>query len=436
MVLLVLLASITVRRDGGLQPWEPSLLAAIFLGATFVARPVQLLWGGTGSLWQGQSDLMSSLPAANIAVFVFLLTASSAFLLTARHEPALAPMPITWSRTDLRIAVTVAAMGAVASLLIVAGSLSGIVALVTNSFGRRSLLESRFYLLFPIYGMVAVALFFVAAFAQRRIGPVAFVSAIVACSALLLPLGGRGEFLKLGLMALGTWQAFGRRVRAPAMIAAVIVAYLIISVGFALRLTTGPTEQLGRERLGTVSVSPQVLVPSVVRDGFTGFDRFAFALPRIPDDIPFQGWTSFGRLLAAPVPRAMWPGKPGLSEASITARLFGTDVGRYPITVVGQAWLQAGIAGLILMGGVQGLIWSFIRGRMYAARTATGRVGCVVASVTLFGALDNLSIVQFVMRIVPVVVLGNILERSVGSTRVRRNEVPWRLEEVSPVSVG
>jgi hypothetical protein len=85
-----------------------------------------------------------------------------------------------------------------------------------------------------------------------------------------------------------------------------------------------------------------------VEAGFTGVDRLMVVLDGVPGEIPYQWGTTYLRLLAVPIPRSLWPSKPGMSEATVYAPLFGTDVGMFPASYIGDLHVNGDVLGVVV----------------------------------------------------------------------------------------
>jgi hypothetical protein len=133
---------------------------------------------------------------------------------------------------------------------------------------------------------------------------------------------------------------------------------------------------------------------------------------RTPSLYPYEHGRRWMRApLAAAVPRALWPGKPSLSNgAEIAVKYGGAPAGTtgtsMPSTMVGDAWIQFGwlgvIAASLALGAVFRLVYTWVVRRGSAGWTIAL---CFVAADSLFnGGLDLASLLTSAAR--ELIVLG------------------------------
>jgi len=113
---------------------------------------------------------------------------------------------------------------------------------------------------------------------------------------------------------------------------------------------------------------------------------------RTPSIYPYEHgrrWTLAP--LAAAVPRALWPGKPSLSNGSEIAFKYGGAPTAYgtsmPATLVGDEWIQFGWLGVIFASLVVGAIYRVVYTWVARRRNAGWTIAlCFVVPTFLFGA--------------------------------------------------
>jgi hypothetical protein len=421
---VVLLAAITAsaalvlvvarRAHGRVAFWQASTVGVLFFFLTNVARPVQLLWRGADeTLHEHGPDVLAHGTRTLEAALLELLVALVTYWLLVLREPPRTIVP-TWSSTRRVVAVAVAAaasLGGVLALSVLGGGLGEI---FTHLFTRRENLAGHFYFTLLVYCLPACVLYLVYDRAYRRIRSPLLLGTGLLSLLVILPLGGRAEYLILGTGVLAVWQVCGRRIRWPAVLGLAVIAGVVVSGGLALRLRTSDDPTIGRERLSEFSISPTRLVPTVVEDGFANFDRSSFAMAHIPGEVPYQGLTNYWRLAAAPIPRAVWPDKPAQTEANVTAALFGTTIGSNSLGPVGGAWLEGGWLGVAVAGVVTGGLWALLGAWVCRASNLLSRTLAIGTSFFFSFGVGNQALVDGSRRALPVLVVGLLI----GSRRL------------------
>lgn len=377
--------------------WEPARVGAIFLILTFVVRPLQLHWRG---------DLNDSDVRPLVMSFAFCSLAATAYLAVRKRVAFPLPHPLPWPTSAVGGPVIAALALAGGGILFATSGSGGPLAVVADAANRRDNLEGQYYFLSLIAFAEASALLVVAEVAFRRRSWRWALPILGAVAILLLPRGSRGDYLRFGLLLLGTWHVCGRETSRRAALAAAFAGIVIVSLGLELRLAT---RFEGREVEPFAVLDVRRSAPKLIDDGFTGYDRFRIAVPAIPEIIPHQYWTTYGRLVTAPLPRSFFPNKSPVSEASVTGPLFRTVVGRYPIGPVGVAWLQAGWLGIVVNAVTLGLLWAVIHWRISSSGGVERRIIWLVIGASTFAGLDNLAILQTMIRVTATVMLFHLV---------------------------
>lgn len=399
---------------GRVALWQSSTIVVGYFWLTYVARPTQLLWrGGSATAHESGSVVLPHGGRVLEAAALQLLCALVAYRAAVRCE-SLNPVMPTWTPSRRRLAVAAAATLALLGIGLLAVIEGGIGTVFTSAFRRRELFAGRFYISALVYFGPAMLVFVVYEAARGRVRLQTAAAIGVLAAFVMIPLGQRGEFILLGVSSLAAWQAAGRRVRLTFIPLAMAAVAIVITGGLGLRQSQSSDPTVGRSTLSRLSLDPRAAAAAAVEDGFTNFDRAAYAMPKIPSVVPYEGLSAYARLLAAPIPRGIWPGKPGLTEANATAGIFGSTTGAFTLGPVGGAWLQAGWLGVLFAGIVGGILWAATGHLVAAARTITGRLVGITASLQLLFGASNLDIVYVSFRVLPVVVIGLILQGARG----------------------
>ncbi len=102
-----------------------------------------------------------------------------------------------------------------------------------------------------------------------------------------------------------------------------------------------------------------LVMDRVVGSGnFFPFIRTGVIVDRVPELVDYQRGATYATLLALPIPRQVWPAKPTISIGKfIKSEVYGrrTGVGGYPPGLVGEAYLNFGLAGVPLITFLTGM---------------------------------------------------------------------------------
>jgi hypothetical protein len=209
-------------------------------------------------------------------------------------------------------------------------------------------------------------------------------------SVLLLVLGIAGPYLKGGrqdvltplvvllivVIATRHRRTSGRRDISVKMIALVI----LIVVG-----TAGATIATNSRRATVVNGGQSPSITSTLVEKPQLFDSLLIAVAREPRP---QGLEIYGRVLAAPIPRAVWPDKPFSYDYGFRQRHFPAYEDAIPISLVGTSFVSFLAPGAVLAG-------LLVASLALAAEALLGRRGqrsILVAAIVAILILDLLRI--------------------------------------------
>jgi len=124
-------------------------------------------------------------------------------------------------------------------------------------------------------------------------------------------------------------------------------------------------------------------------------------LARVPGTVDHLYGSSYLAVLTLPVPRGLWPGKPGMVGGRVGRTFFGTRAG-VPPTAVGEAYWNFNIPGVLFAFAVLGMFHAWVV-RWYLAYHDKP-VFAVIYVLTLFSVLEPSSeaLVSMLMTLIPV----------------------------------
>ena len=359
------------------DPFEPMVLFAIAYGAMFVARPAAIMVHGESYFWG--LDILPTMPRALVITLLGAVAFVTGYELHAGRwvAEALPAAPAVNARIAALTASGIAVLGLVALLMFLPLS-NGVDSLRVLTGGRggelaRLLEDQSTYLWYGSLVFAPAALVLIALFLRDRRPLIGIAGLLVSALALVrvAPVGGRIVLLPLlgGLLVL----VYVMREKRPGPLllagiasAALLGSYFIIHIRDPNdSLTVGTAAEDLRER-------PYVVFDPVLRSADAEMIlALSAALSVIPDELPHRyGGATVGNLLARPVPREVWPGKPRPPGETVVATVWpdlypNLNPAFSPLLAFYWDLGLAGVAiGMVLFGiGARALYEWFIRHR-------------------------------------------------------------------------
>jgi hypothetical protein len=277
-------------------------------------------------------------------------------------------------RSTLRVRTAIV-LGVVGSLYVLADGL-------TMGIGSRSFSA----------GAVATPLT-ILGWCSAPVPPALWLAGYRRLSVLLLVLNLAGPYLKGGrqdtltplvvllivMIATRHRRTSGHRdisVKTVALVILVVVAAVGVTIATTSRRATVDAAVSGGK-------SPSIMSTLVERE--TLFDSLLIAVAREPRP---QGLEIYGRVLAAPIPRAVWPDKPFSYDYDFRQRHFPHYEDAIPVSLVGTSFVSFLMPGAVLAG-------LLVASLALAAEALLGRTGqrsILVAAFLAIFALDLLRI--------------------------------------------
>jgi hypothetical protein len=205
------------------------------------------------------------------------------------------------------------------------------------------------------------------------------------------------------------------RFRPPRWLVAVGLCVVLLFVASKGNLNSGgATVSLGTA-IGQAASHPVKTMESIVLGGTDEmFDGMAVEVQFVPAQLGFHPFTSVTSVLAEPVPRILWPGKPYYPEGNLDNAAFGyLGVGKgaasVAFTIMGGLYYDSGIigviVGMVLVGALLRVISEYVtkhRGNEFVQLTFAAILPLVILlSRGNFG--DTLSRSLFLVVPIPVI---------------------------------
>lgn len=173
--------------------------------------------------------------------------------------------------------------------------------------------------------------------------------------ALQFYISSRGGLVWTVLYGLGVLVLSPRRVRWGALALVLITGLFMVQVMTVLRPTRQQSVDLAIEAIDPASV----IQPLVLNRNMLGIDKTAHIVNAVPDKLNYRYGGTVLNSMAAPIPRALWPGKPIIGNGkTIGAEIYGETRSGVPPGFIAEAYWNLHIVG-VLIGGL--LVGRFLR---------------------------------------------------------------------------
>lgn len=170
------------------------------------------------------------------------------------------------------------------------------------------------------------------------------------CLAMIMTLGERGLFVVWVLMGLTIFHYLGQRLDwRRAILYALPLIFLFVGIGIWREYTA-------RATLPTLKYQTRAL-----QTNLTSFDMLLYLSHSTPDPVNYQWGRFFPAFLTIPVPRTIFPDKQETVTIFVNDHALQTGyAGNIAISLPGEGYINAGLAGVVL--------WSLLLG--FISRTA------------------------------------------------------------------
>lgn len=197
-----------------------------------------------------------------------------------------------------------------------------------------------------------------------------------------LSVGSRSSVIYPVFIGLIIWMLRERRVVYLPVIVGVVVAIYVVGALGAFRRSgwEGDTRWGAVTEVGVFDAITGGAEGEITRRSSSSDVSFAI-LARVPDEVPLLWGRSYVEALTAPIPRALWPGKPG-QVGGMAGRVFFNMQAGVPPGAVGEAYWNFHIPGVILVFGCFGGFLNWLA-RTYR-RNAHHRASIVLYGSSLF----------------------------------------------------
>jgi hypothetical protein len=271
--------------------------------------------------------------------------------------------------------------------------------------GRHQALAGTGFLA-PVFNLAGAAcILWLAAQPSAARSPWFWASGVLAVAVQYLYSGSRGTMLYLVIIGLITWMMSARRlVYARVLLAGVAGLVLLGALGDLRRSTfNGKVDWTAVTEVDVGETLDNVTTGELVSRSTTGRASLA-VLARVPNEVGLLKGSSYVAALAFPVPRKLWPGKPGLIDGQVGATFFGFPYG-IPLQAVGEAYWNFDVAGVFLVFLLFGVFHRWMARFLERAGGSPPAIGFYVAIMWMMGQPTSMGFVGAVLLGIPIVVL-------------------------------
>jgi hypothetical protein len=271
-----------------------------------------------------------------------------------------------WSRQMLTFCVatgSLASIGAFALFLSKVGGVGGLRVLLSgrNASSRELITSTSGYLTTTPLWLLSIGVLLLAIARWRS--PVGAVGVfLVLVSQITAISGGSRSWTLPVVVSLGlVW--FLKRNRRPSFAVLVVATLFVFVFGITVPRAYRNTDE--RSSLGKTITSAVRHPGQGVHDFFVGADTamaptFAVELQFVPSQLRYQRGATYGNALAAPIPRALWHGKPRPADTQLMEKIW-PDFSRagvgFAFSFFGEPYLNFGLMGVIAVSFLFGVGW-------------------------------------------------------------------------------
>ena len=301
----------------------------------------------------------------------------------------------------------------------------GISALRHSAVSTRADQYSSFYAFIGVWMVQGVALYAYAVALQTGARGAKLAAAVAASlsvlAALALQLRGLAVF---GAVAAGAIHVSLRPLsrRRSALVVAAGAAGLV-ALGFAQQVRQYTAQ---RSLSSSIRLAADTPLGAMYESDLSTYDNFAAIRILVPSSIPYLDGSSLTEIPGALIPRALWAGKPRGVDVRAGSYLYPGSNAAVAISMQGELYWNAGVAGIAIGGAVVGLLFGLLAAVGLRAPPGTGRFVIYAVSVTFTHAFLTRGFATMTENLVFAVVgvslaimgIGGV--REVGRSRVSR----------------
>lgn len=277
--------------------------------------------------------------------------------------------------------------------------------LLSWQMGRHEALAGDYYWILLIKVSAMACLLWFSLNRRAVYQPLFWVCSLVSVVINFLATGSRGTVLVFFIVAMLVWMLRERKFAPTRIIFIGLLGVVLISFlgGFRSRIWKGEVSLTseGDDSKSVVEYFEQGAVESAER-AWTASGLLPI-LARVPDDVDLLYGSSYFALLTLPVPRSVWPDKPGQVGGLVGDVFFNSPAGTPP-GPIGEAYWNFHVPGVIIIFFIFGTFQKWLSQTFVKYRREPA---AVLVYLTVLFTIDpsTPAIVVCLMLVVPLVVL-------------------------------
>jgi hypothetical protein len=282
---------------------------------------------------------------------------------------------------------------------------------------RRQAAQGYGYLVHGAWLLFVGALLTLAGGALNRRARLASWMMLGTATLLISTMGGRAPVIFGWLSFTLTYHYAIKRLSLRHAIAVAVLGAIFAGAFLDLRQETFDGSAVSVERVVALDRELEAHLWSAIEDRNNSIPVFMAVIDRTPDHIDYQLGRTYARILAAPIPRSVWPDKPVIDESGFVGRALLGERGY---------GLSPGFAGILylnfhLPGVLIGyLLLGWFHQRVYAILESDSPLAPVAYSVTIVTmlGLTVANAVQWLLAIVPLAVIVWLTHAGIQTLRL------------------
>lgn len=322
--------------------------------------------------------------------------------------PTLGSLPITFrmpAHLARKTVVTVAAAAGIFAVY-VQGRGGLISHMLSWGQGRNEALAGAFYWQFLIQLGLLACLCWLTLDRRSTANPVFWSCTLASLTMIFLTGGSRSAVIYVMVMGLLAWLLREQKIDGVKIVAIALIGLFVLGTLGTLRNSTfnGTIDWASLWGRSTASTTAET---STLNTSLTEISQrssvYAGVFPilgLVPTQVDYLQGSSYLAALTLPVPRALWPNKPGLIAGMVGQTFFNSAVGMPP-GPVGEAYWNLGLPGVLLVFTLFGAFQKLLAETYRRCQPQTGAIVPYVITLFLFSEPTGLAFIAWLMMLVP-----------------------------------
>lgn len=272
--------------------------------------------------------------------------------------------------------------------------------------GRNEALAGAFYWQFLIQLGMLACLCWLTLDQRSTANPVFWGCTLASLTMIFLTGGSRSAVIYTMVMGLIAWLLREQKVDVVKIAAITLIGLFVLGTLGNLRNSTFSGTIDWGSLWGRSSASTAAET-STLNTGLTEISQRSSVysgvfpiLGLVPTQVDYLGGSSYLAALTLPVPRALWPQKPGLVAGMVGQTFFNTPVGMPP-GPIGEAYWNFGLPGVLMVFTLFGAFQKWLAETYIRCQPQTGAIVPYVITLFLFSEPTGLAFVAWLMMLVP-----------------------------------